>query len=483
MNVERTLRMKSLCIPSFALVVALSTATSNAQERDFVDRPNFIVIFCDDMGYADIGPFGATGYETPHLDRMAEEGMVLTSFCVARSVCSPSRAALMTGCYPVRVGVPGNFGPGSTTGLHPDEMTIAEVVKQQGYATAMFGKWHLGHLPPFRPHRQGFDEWFGLPYSNDMWPFHPEQGSRFNFPDLPLMENDTILNSRVQPEDQTHLTTWYTERATDFIRQHQDQPFLIYLPHAMPHVPLYVSDKFDGETERGLYGDVISDIDWGVSQILSTLRELQLDERTLVIFTSDNGPWLLYGDHGGSAGPLREGKGTAFEGGYRVPCVAWWPGQIPAGTTCNELASTIDVLPTIAQLAEAELPEKKIDGENIWPLLSGEADAESPHEVFFYYSGANLSGVRSGKWKLMFAQAYGRVDPPGTDGLPGTRARGNIPLSLFDLESDVGESTNIAAQHPAVVARLQALAEEMRSELGDGRENTGTERRPVGRAE
>jgi arylsulfatase A len=464
------------------LLTALSPGLTTAAQET-VDRPNFIVIFCDDMGYADIGPFGAKGYETPNLQRMADEGMVFTSFCVARSVCSPSRAALMTGCYPVRVGVPGNFGPGSTTGLNPNEMTIAEVVKQRGYATAIYGKWHLGHLPPFRPMRQGFDEWFGLPYSHDMWPYHPEQGTLYHFPDLPLMENDTVVNPAMKPEDEVHLTQWYTERATGFIRRHQEEPFLIYLPHAMPHVPLFASERFAGKTERGLYGDVVTELDWSVGQILDTVRELQLDERTLVIFTSDNGPWLLYGDHAGSAGPLREGKGTAFEGGYRVPCVAWWPGPVPAGAVCDELASTIDVLPTIAHLSGSPLPPKKIDGLNIWPLLSGQPDAASPHVSFFFYSGLNLSGVRSGKWKLMFAQAYGRPDPPGTGGKPGKRGRGDIPLSLFDLENDVAESVNVADQHPEIVSRLQALAEEMRAELGDGRDRTGTGRRPIGRSE
>ncbi len=270
--------------------------------------PNVIIIFCDDMGYADIGPFGAKGYRTPHLDRMAKEGTIFTDFHVGRSVCSPSRAALMTGCYPVRVGVPGNFGPGSKTGLSPDEVTIAEIVKQKGYATAMYGKWHLGHLPKFLPTQQGFDEWFGLPYSNDMWPYHPER--RYRFPDLPLMEGPKILKAAVKPEDQVHLTTWYTERTVKFIERNQDRPFLIYLPHAMPHVPLFVSEKFQGKTERGLFGDVIGEIDWCVGQILDALKRHGIDEQTLVIFTSDNGPWLLYGDHAAASDILITSSAT-----------------------------------------------------------------------------------------------------------------------------------------------------------------------------
>lgn len=468
---------------TFVLLFAVCAANILADRVSAKDErpPNIVVVFCDDMGYADIGPFGARGYKTPHLDRMAREGMKFTSFVVARSVCSPSRAALLTGCYPMRVGVPGNFGPGSRTGLHPDETTFAEIVKTRGYKTAMFGKWHLGHRPKFLPVSQGFDQWYGLPYSNDMWPFHPEQGTRFRFPDLPLMNGTKIVNPRVLPKDQTHLTTQYTERAVAFIKKNRSRPFLVYLAHAMPHVPLFVSKRHEGKTERGLYGDVVTEIDWSMGRILDTLRELKIDKHTLVVFTSDNGPWLLYGKHAGSAGPLREGKGTPFEGGYRVPCVMWWPGRIPAGRTCNELASTIDILPTIANLTGAALPKRKIDGKNIRPLMEGRKGAKSPHEAFFYYSGRRLSGVRSGRWKLMFAQNYGTPNPPGKDGKPGRRGRRRIPLSLFDLKTDVGERKNVAAGHPKIMKRLQELAERMRNELGDGPKRKGRETRPVGR--
>lgn len=462
------------------LAVIPSICPGNPRAAAPARAPNFIVIFCDDMGYADIGPFGAKGYKTPNLDRMASEGMIFTSFCVARSVCSPSRAALMTGCYPVRVGVPGNFGPSSKTGLHPQEMTIAEVLKQKNYATGMYGKWHLGHRLKFQPTSQGFDDWFGLPYSNDMWPYHPENGKRFRFPDLPLMENGKVLNPKVLPKDQVHLSTWYNDRAVKFIEKNRERPFLLYLPHAMPHVPLFVRKESEGRSGGGLYGDVIGEIDTGVGRILATLRRLELDRNTLVIFTSDNGPWLLYGDHAGSAGPLREGKATPFEGGFRVPCVMWWPGKIPAGSRCDELASTIDILPTFAHLAGAALPGKKIDGKDIWPLMSAEPGAKTPHEAFFYYSGARLAGVRSGKWKLLFPQGFVQQKPPGRGGQPGTRARGQIPLSLFDLDADVGERKNVAASNPGVVTRLQGLAEEMRKKLGDGGRG-GSEIRPVGR--
>ena len=461
-----------------AAVLVLVLASACGPVRKPEGPPNVIIIFCDDMGYADIGPFGAEGYDTPHLNRMAGEGMVFTDFYVGRSFCTPSRAALMTGCIPTRVGIGGNFGPRSVTGLNPEEMTIADVVKQKNYATAMFGKWHLGHLPKFLPTRQGFDEYFGLPYSNDMWPFHPEP--RYNFPDLPMYEGEKVINPRVMPKDQIPLTRRLTRRTVQFIDKNKDRPFFIYVPHPQPHVPLFCTDTFKDKTKRGLFGDVIEEIDWSVGQILGALRRNGLAERTLVVFSSDNGPWLLYGDHAGSAKPLREGKGTNFEGGFRVPCVMWWPGTIPAGRKCREVAGTIDLLPTIANLAGVPHPPNKIDGKDIFALMSGKPEAKSPHEAFYHYDGGNrLRAIRSGKWKLMVAQAYGSPEP-GTGGNVGKRVRKEIPLSLFDLENDVSETTNLADKHPDVVARLQALADEMRKDLGEGK-NAGPGRRPIGR--
>ncbi len=452
-----------LAVAGFLLTVLL-TGFAHANDRP----PNVVIIFCDDMGYADIGPFGAKGYETPHLERMAREGRTFTDFHVGRSVCSPSRAALLTGCYPVRVGVPGNFGPNSKTGLDPDEITIAEVVKQRGYATAMFGKWHLGHLPGFLPVRQGFDQWFGLPYSNDMWPHHPDP--RYHFPDLPLMNGTEVVNPAIDDEVQRNLTTWYTEGAVKFIEEKKDQPFFIYLAHAQPHVPLFVSDRFKGTTQRGLFGDVVAELDWGVGQILDALKRTNVDENTLVVFTSDNGPWLLYGDHGGSAGPLREGKGTSFEGGFRVPCVMRWPGTIPAGTTCRQFAATMDLLPTVAGLAGADVPSDRIvDGKDIRALMVGEKDAQSPHDVFYYYAGRNLQAVRTGQWKLLLPHSYSHPAKPGTGGMNGKGGSRPIGLSLFDLQSDVGEMVNVADANPDVVRKLQALAELAREDLGDGK--------------
>ena len=441
------------------------------------DKPNIVIIFCDDVGYADIGVFGAKGYETPNLDRMAAEGVKFTDFYAAASSCTPSRAALMTGCYPQRVGLPNVLGPDARIGISDQEQTIAETLKPLGYATACYGKWHLGHHPKFLPTRHGFDEYCGLPYSNDMWPGHPTDKS---FPDLPLIEGERVIEYN---PDQTQLTTWYTERSVRFIEKNKDRPFFLYLPHSMAHVPLFVSDKFKGKSERGLYGDVMMEIDWSVGQILSTLKRLGIDEKTLVIFCSDNGPWLSYGDHAGSAKPLREGKGTSFDGGHREPTVMRMPGRIPEGIVCNEPASTMDILPTIAKLTGAKLPAHHIDGKDIWPLISGVPGTKSPHEAFFYYNGYALDAIRSGKWKLHLPHSYrtlaGRQG--GSGGQPAKYEQAEIGPALFDLENDIGEQHDVSARHPAVFEHLMALADQMRQDLGDSaKEMTGQNRRPPG---
>lgn len=428
-----------------------------------VDRPpNVVLIFCDDMGYADVGCYGAKGYKTPNIDRLAKQGMRFTDFYVAQAVCSASRAALLTGCYPNRVGIKGALGPQSKIGIHSNEVTIAEMLKARGYATAIYGKWHLGDRPEFLPLRHGFDDYFGLPYSNDMWPRHPTAAT--NYPPLPLIKGEKVV--QLMP-DQTQLTTWYTERAVKFIGQNKDQPFFLYVPHNMPHVPLFVSDKFKDKTKRGLYGDVIEEIDWSVGQILSALKEHRLDENTLVIFTSDNGPWLSYGDHAGSAGRLREGKGTAFEGGVRVPFIVRWPGKIPAATVCREPAMTIDLLPTLTKLAGGQLPGNPIDGLDMLPLLAGKRGAKSPHDAFYFYWDDELQAVRSGPWKLHFAHEFNKPYPVGDDGQPGKMTRPKIELALFNLESDPTETKDVAARNPEIVLRLKALAEKARAELGD----------------
>lgn len=451
--------------------------------------PNVVIIFIDDMGYADIGPFGARDYPTPNLDRMAREGRMFTQFYVAQPVCSASRAALMTGCYNVRVGILGALGPYAEQGIHADEMTLAEVCKQKGYATACFGKWHLGHHPKFLPTNNGFDEYFGLPYSNNMWPYHPAVADlpmdrRFKrWAHLPLIEGTRIINPKLTSDDQRNLTTWYTDRAVRFVERNKDRPFLLYVPHSMVHVPLHVSDKFAGKSKRGLFGDVVMEVDWSVGEILNTIRRHRLDDNTLVIFTADNGPWLSYGTHAGSAGPLREGKGTTFDGGCRVPTLMWWPGTVPAGTACKTPAMTIDILPTIARLIGAKLPSHTIDGRDILPLIRGEPDAK-PDAAYFFYNDLELQAVRMGRWKLHFPHKYrtlaGRKG--GTDGKPVPYEQADIGMALFDLENDVGETSDVQDQHPEVVAAMKRLADRMRDDLGDSAcKMGGTGRRPAGR--
>ncbi len=447
----------TICWMIAAALAPLAVARGAEPARE---RPNVVIIFADDLGYGDLGCYGARGIKTPNLDRLAEQGIRFTDFYVAQPVCSSSRTALLTGCYPNRLGIVGALGPNDRHGIHDDETTLGEVCKSRGYATAIFGKWHLGHHPQFLPTRHGFDAYFGLPYSNDMWPKHPSA----KFPDLPLVEQDKTI--AVNP-DQTQLTTWYTERAVKFIDENKSRPFFLYVPHSMPHVPLHVPDKFKGKSERGLYGDVIQQIDWSVGEIVEALERNGLAENTLVMFSSDNGPWLMYGDHAGSAGPLREGKATCFEGGVRVPLVARWPGKIRAGSICREPAMTIDVLPTIARLISAELPERKIDGLDIWPLLAGEPDARSPHEALLFYWLRELHAVRGGKWKLHLAHDFPHLETGGAGGEPGRYTPQKIELSLFDLEGDAGETTNVADQHPDVVQQLQGLAEAAREDLGD----------------
>ena len=422
--------------------------------------PNLIVILTDDQGYQDVGCFGAPCIETPNLDRMAAEGMRFTDFYAAAASCTPSRAALMTGCYPQRVSLPHVLGPFAKIGINRDETTIAEVLKPLGYATACYGKWHLGRDPKFLPTRHGFDEYYGLPYSNDMWPKHPTTRT---YPELPLIEGEEVI--ALDP-DQRMLTTAYTEHAVKFIEANKDRPFLLYVPHSMPHVPLHVSDKFAGKSKQGLYGDVIMEIDWSVGQILATLERLGLDRNTLVFFSSDNGPWLSYGDHAGSAKPLREGKGTTFDGGQREPCIMRWPGKIPAGAVCSEPCAMFDLLPTVARLVGAQLPtDRVIDGKDIWPLMSGQPGAASPHDAFFFYHGKQLQAVRSGQWKLHLPHEYRHCEKPGSGGRPGLYLKKKTGQALFDLRNDIGEQHDVATENPEIVERLVKMAEEFDQDL------------------
>jgi len=457
---------------------------SKNKKAEIEKPPNIVLIFTDDQGYQDVGVFGSPDIATPNLDQMANEGLILSSYYSAQAVCSASRAGILTGCYPNRIGIHNALGPANTHGINASETTIAEMLKANGYKTGIFGKWHLGHHPEFLPTRHGFDEWYGIPYSNDMWPFHPQQGTVFSFPDLPLYENETVIDTLL---DQTGLTTKITERSVDFINRNKEDPFFLYVPHPQPHVPLFVSDKFKGKSKRGLYGDVIMEIDWSVGQILKALENNGLEENTLVIFTSDNGPWLSYGNHAGSALPLREGKGTAWEGGQREPFIMKYPKELKAGGVIDVPVMAIDILPTIAALTNSELPALKIDGKNVWQLLSGKSDKSPQKAYFFYYRVNELFGVRYGKWKMYFPHRYRTMagQEPGKDGLPGEYRMIDLEeIELYDLENDLSETRNLATEHPEVVSEIKLMANEMRNQLGDALlELEGSESRAPGRIE
>lgn len=408
--------------------------------------PNFIVIFCDDLGYGDVGCFGSKDIKTPRVDRMAAEGMRFTDFYVPAPLCSPSRAGLLTGCYPRRVGLEKFvLRPDAKTGIHPDEVTIAELLKGRGYATCAIGKWHVGFLPPFRPGAQGFDHYFGIYHNLDHWetkPLEAEGG-------VPLLRNEDVVLRPATPEI---LTEKYTDEAVGFIERNKEGPFFIYLAHTMPHLPYDVTPRFKGKSAGGLYGDVVECLDWSTGEILDAVVRLGLGERTIVVFTSDNGP-----DKGstGSAGPLRGLKHTVFEGGMRVPCVMWGPGRIPAGKECGEVASTIDLLPTFAAMAGGNPPEDRaIDGRDIRALIFGEPGARSPHGGFFFHDGNGvLRAVRSGRWKL-------HVSPEP---------------ALYDLGAEMGEQTDVASARPDVVSRLRGMFDAFEAEIS-------ANLRPVGRA-
>ena len=456
--------------------------------------PNVVIVFTDDQGYQDLSCFGSPNIYTPHLDQIAADGLRLTNFYAAQAVCSASRAALLTGCYPNRIGIKGALFPQSKIGINPMETTLAEMLQEQGYKTGIFGKWHLGHLPKFLPNNHGFDEFMGIPYSNDMWPVDYE-GNQVDknhrkakrYPQLPFFKNFDVVKEIKTLEDQAQLTTELTEAAVDFIERNKDTPFFLYVPHPMPHTPIAVSDKFKGKSGQGRYGDVIMEIDWSVGQIMNKLKEHQLDKNTIFIFTSDNGPWLNFGNHAGSASPLREGKGTAWEGGQREPCVVSYPNGIEGGRVIDTPMMTIDLLPTIAEITGAKLPELKIDGKSVWDIWTGKSN-KSPHDAyFFYYKSNELHGVRYNDWKLYFPHTYRSLNgrEGGKDGYPVNYDMNEIDeIELYDLKNDISESKNVADQHPKIVLEIKSLADEMRKKLGDKLLNIkGTENRPAGSVE
>jgi arylsulfatase len=438
--------------------------------------PNIVIVFTDDQGYGDVGCYGATGFQTPNLDRAASQGMKFTNFYSAQPVCSASRAGMLTGCYPNRLGISGALFPHHEVGINDNELTIAEMLKEQGYTTAIFGKWHLGHHKQFLPLQHGFDEYLGLPYSNDMWPIkvdgtraNPGEG-RGDFPDLPLIEGNETIELITTLEGQDKLTTLYTEKAVDFISRNKDNPFFLYVPHTMPHVPLGVSDKFRDKSAQGFYGDVMMEIDWSVGEIQNAIAENGLEENTIFIFTTDNGPWLNYGNHAGSSGGLREGKTTSWEGGQRVPCIVKWPGNVPPGTVCNQLASSIDFLPTLANIVNGNLSENKIDGVSILNLWKGNFDASPRKELYYYFGQNNLNAVRKGNWKLVFPHTYASYEKtvPRNDGYGGRRIRMQVDsLELYNLMRDPGERYNVIDLYPEIKDELLAVGEKARNELGD----------------
>jgi arylsulfatase A-like enzyme len=431
-------------------LLAVAALPARAQSSS-AEQPNIVVIFTDDLGYGDIGPFGHPTIRTPHLDRMASKGMKLTQFYIADPVCTPSRAALMTGRLPVRSGLTRVLFPDDSTGLPAREVTLAEALSDQGYATAAVGKWHLGHLPQYLPTAHGFDSYFGVPYSNDMYADPDAAWERKrHFPDVPLMRDTTVVE---RPVRQATLTRRYTEEATQFIRENRgEQPFFLYLAHTFPHVPLHASERFRGESRRGRYGDVVEELDWSVGRVLQTLRERDLAENTLVVFTSDNGPWLTKGLRGGSPGLLRNGKGTTWEGGMRVPTIAWWPSEIEGGTVSAALGTTMDLYTTALRLAGATPPQDRpVDGMDLTPVLRGASD--SVREEVPYYLGDQLFAVRRGPWKVHFKTISGF----------NGEITAHDPSLLFHLGHDPAEQHDVAAEHPGVVEELRRVAERHRA--------------------
>lgn len=474
---------------------SLLTINAAAQKATRLNQstPNIILILMDDMGYGDIGRNGANQYDTPNLDRLAGQGMHFTWYYCPQAVSSASRTGLLTGCYPNRVGISGALMPYSTNGINAEETTIAEMLKTKGYYTGIIGKWHLGYQKQFLPLQHGFDEYYGIPYSNDMWPvdfdgvpIHLKDTSDWKnrYPVLPLIENNEKVGEVLTLADQDMLTTNYTERAVKFIENHRDEPFFLYFPHSMVHIPLGVSDKFKGKSKQGMYGDVMMEVDWSVGEIMKVLEKYGLEQNTLVIFTSDNGPWLNFGNHAGNTGGLREGKGTSWEGGQRVPCLMRWPGVIPEGKICNKLVCAMDILPTLAAITGASLPELKIDGFNILPLMLGDENITPRHDFYYYYQRNSLEAVQRDYWKLILphqGRTY-RGLKPGADGWPGPTGTEHIEKAeLYDLRRDPGEWYDVAEFYPEVVKELQALAEKAREDLGDDlTDSPGKNRRKAG---
>jgi arylsulfatase A-like enzyme len=479
-----------LIVPGSLMLISLMSYKVNTERViPGSDKPNVILILMDDMGYGDLGCYGGFPYKTPNINKLAANGMRFTNFYAAQATCSASRSAFLTGCYPNRIGVSGAFSPTSGIALNPEEQTIARLLKDGGYKTGMLGKWHLGQKAPFLPLSYGFEEFTGLPYSHDYWPvdYNGEPldttTGRGKWPILRLIEGNTPTKTIATLDDAATLTGMYTQKAVSFIQKNKNSPFFLYLAHPMPHVPLAASAKFKGKSGAGLFGDVMEEIDWSVGEIMKTLRANGLEKNTIVIFTSDNGPWLTYGNHAGNTGGFREGKGTAWEGGVRVPFIIHWPAQIAPGSVCNNMAASMDVLPTIVNACGAKQPVKKIDGIDIRPLLKQEPGANPRDEFVYYYDRCSLKGIRKGQWVLTFpcvSQTYKRITAVGNDGYPGKYASDSVRLALYDLRTDPGETLDVQEKYPEIVRELITIADRYRKTIGDDlTKEPGTEVRPA----
>ena len=476
------------------LLLAIALLSWSFKKNQKVEKnptqPNVVIIFMDDMGYGDPVCFGGGPYQTPNIDALAAGGVRFTDFYAAQPICTASRSAILTGCYPTRIGIHGAIDHNAKIALNPKEQTLAALLKAVGYRTAIVGKWHLGHKVPNLPLQYGFDEFYGLPYSNDMWPYDYEGKPwkdtsfwRAKYPPLPLIEGNKTIKIIKSFEDQDQLTTQFTEKAVEFIRKNKNDPFFLYLAHSMVHVPLGVSDKFKGKSGAGLFGDVMEEVDWSVGEVMKTLKENNLWNNTLVIFTSDNGPWLTFGNNAGNTGGLREGKATIWDGGLKVPCIMSWPGNTLPGTVCNKLLTTMDILPTLMNICQAKMPVKKIDGVDFKQVLLGDRNANPRKTFVYYYDENNLKAIRDGRWKLVFPGKSRSYAPPATlghDRYPGESITVEVPMGLYDLTIDPGEARNVIAQYPEIVKQLNEIADKYRRELGDGLTHVvGTEVRPA----
>jgi len=456
--------LKAITLSSIAYVLSCKNKSIIAKP------PNFVVIFLDDSGWADFKPFSKPDYPTPNVHLLAREGCCFHNFYVPQAICSASRASLLTGCYPGRTKVFGAHGP-RNKGLDPKFATIGEILKARGYKTAVFGKWHVGDQPETRPPARGFDESCGLMYSNDMWQFHPEHPEYWGQWPLQYWENGRVTIEQVSEKEQTMLTTWYTEHAVDFINRNKNNPFFLYVPHSMPHVPLFCSERFKGKSGLGLYADVMMEIDWSVGKIVNTIKANGLEDNTIVIFSSDNGPWISYGNHAGKT-PYHEAKATGFDGGIRSACIIKYPGQIKPNAISKKALCSIDILPTICHIAGAKLPANEIDGKNLWDIIVDKPGAKNPHEYYAFSTGNNFEGVISGdgNWKLHLPHQYKTLVKAGMDGAAGKYKQNQIKLSLFDMKNDPYEKVNVIDKYPELTAKLKKIALQHKNKFYDDSE-------------